>query len=91
VSEKRGLCRLHPPLRPRQQYSSGEYRELCEALATYKLELIDRQSWSTRARTRTATVHWLEAVYNRQRRHSAIDMLSPVAYEEKFRDRRAAA
>jgi transposase InsO family protein len=59
--------------------------------ATYKLELIDRQSWPTRARTRTATIHWLEAVYNRQRRHSAIDMMSPVAYEEKFWNRRAAA
>jgi transposase InsO family protein len=95
------------------QYSSGEYRALCETLgvmqsmgktgvcwdnalaesffATYKLELIAGRSWPTRARTRTATVHWLEVVYNRQRRHSAIDMLSPVAYEEKFWSRRAAA
>jgi len=40
---------------------------------------------------RTATVHWLEAVYNRQHRHSAIDMLSPVAYEGQYWDRRAAA
>ena len=38
-----------------------------------------------------ATVHWLEAVYKRQRRHSAIDMLSPVDYEEHYWDRRAAA
>jgi transposase InsO family protein len=59
--------------------------------ATYKLELIERRSWPTRARTRTATVHWIEAVYNRQRRHSAIDMLSPVDYEECYWDRRAAA
>jgi transposase InsO family protein len=44
-----------------------------------------------RARARTATVHWLEAAYNRQRRHSAIDMHSPVAYEERYRDRRTAA
>ena len=59
--------------------------------ATYKLELIEQQSWPTRARARSATVHWLEAVYNRQRRHSAIDMLSPVDYEERYWDRRAAA
>jgi transposase InsO family protein len=32
-----------------------------------------------------------EAVYNRQRRHSAIDMQSPVDYEERYWDRRAAA
>jgi transposase InsO family protein len=31
---------------------------------------------------RTATVPWLEAIYNRRRRHSGIDMLSPVDYEE---------
>jgi putative transposase len=59
--------------------------------ATYKLELIDGQSWPTRARARSATVQWLEAVYNRQRRHSAIDMLSPVDYEERYWDRRVAA
>jgi transposase InsO family protein len=59
--------------------------------ATYKLELIVQQSWPTRARARSATVHWLEAVYNRQRRHSAIDMLSPIDYEERFWERRAAA
>ena len=33
--------------------------------ATYKLELIARASWPTRARARTATVRWIEAVYNR--------------------------
>lgn len=59
--------------------------------ATYKLELIEPATWPTRARTRSATVHWLEAVYNRQRRHSAIDMLSPVDFEERYWDRRAAA
>jgi len=59
--------------------------------ATYKLELIERASWPTRARARTATVHWIEAVYNRHRRHSAIDMLSPVDYENRYEDRRAAA
>jgi hypothetical protein len=36
-------------------------------------------------------VHWLEAIYNRRRRHSAIDMLSPVDYEERYWERRAAA
>ena len=59
--------------------------------ATYKLELIEPRSWPTRARTRTATVHWIEAVYNRQRRHSAIDMMSPIDYEDRYWNRRAAA
>jgi transposase InsO family protein len=40
---------------------------------------------------RTATVRWIEAVSNHKRRHSAIDMLSPIAYEERHWNRRAAA
>jgi hypothetical protein len=36
-------------------------------------------------------VHWLEAIYNRRRPHSVIGMLSPVDYEERYRDRRAVA
>ena len=59
--------------------------------ATYKLELIDRTSWATRTAARTATVRWIEAIYNRQRRHSAIDMLSPVDYEDRYWNRRKAA
>ncbi len=59
--------------------------------ATYKIELIDRASWPTCTAPRTATVRWIEAVYNRQRRLSAIDMLSPVDYEDRFYNRRAAA
>jgi transposase InsO family protein len=61
------------------------------AVATLTLELINLTLWPTRARVRAATVHWLEAIYNRRRRRSAIDMLSPVAYEERYWDRRAAA
>ena len=30
--------------------------------ATYELEQIELASWPTRARTRTATVHWLESI-----------------------------
>jgi len=52
---------------------------------------IEPSPWPTRARARTATVLWLEAVYNRQRRHSSIDMLSPVNYENRYWDCRAAA
>ena len=40
---------------------------------------------------RMATVHWIEAIYNRQRRHSGIDMMSPVDYEDRYWNRRAAA
>ena len=47
--------------------------------------------WPTRRGVRTATVHWIEATYNRQRRHSGIDMQSPINYEHRYWDRREAA
>ena len=28
-------------------------------------------------------MHWLEAISHRRRRHSALDVLSPVDYEER--------
>lgn len=49
--------------------------------ATFKCELIYTRSWPTKAGARAAIVHWIEAVYNRRRRHSSIDMLAPITYE----------
>jgi len=60
-------------------------------LATYELEAIEPATWPTGARAWAATLHRLEAIYNRRRRHSALDMLGPVDYEERYQDRRAAA
>jgi transposase InsO family protein len=91
-AEFRGLCDVHGVLQSMGRTGVCWDNALAEAFfATYKLELIDPESWPTRARARTATVHWLEAIYNRRRRHSAIDMLSPVDYEERYWNRRAAA
>jgi len=91
-AEFRDLCDAHGVLQSMGRTGVCWDNALAEAFfATYKLELIEPATWPTRARVRTVTVHWLEAVYNRQRRHSAIDMLSPVDYEERYWDRRAAA
>ena len=91
-AEFRALCDAHGVLQSMGKTGVCWDNALAESFfATYKLELIEPRSWPTRARTRTATVHWIEAVYNRQRRHSAIDMLSPVDYEDRYWDRRAAA
>jgi putative transposase len=49
--------------------------------ASIKTELLDRQSWPTRARTTTAIFEWIEGWYNTRRRHSTLDYLSPAAYE----------
>jgi putative transposase len=49
--------------------------------ATFKAELVDRYHWPTRHAARLAIFEWLEVYYNRQRRHSALGYLSPVAFE----------
>jgi putative transposase len=49
--------------------------------ATIKKDLIHRRSWPTKAETRTAVFGYIEAFYNRRRRHSRLGMLSPVDFE----------
>jgi putative transposase len=49
--------------------------------ATLECELIDRRHWRTRQEARLEVFWWLEAVYNRTRRHSALGYLSPLDYE----------
>jgi transposase InsO family protein len=44
-------------------------------------ELLDTRKWRTRVELSSAIFDWIEAFYNRVRRHSALGMLSPVAYE----------
>jgi len=50
--------------------------------ATLKKELIHRQSWPTRRELSSAVFEYIEAFYNRDRRHSTLGMLSPAAYEQ---------
>ncbi len=49
--------------------------------ASLKKDLIHRRSWPTKAQARTAVFHYIEAFYNRRRRHSTLGMLSPVEFE----------
>jgi transposase InsO family protein len=49
--------------------------------ASLECELIDRRHWRTREEARLEVFWWLEAVYNRTRRHSSIGYLSPMEYE----------
>jgi putative transposase len=52
--------------------------------ATLKVEFYDRYLWPTKAAAKIAIGDWIERVYNRRRRHSAIGMISPVEYENRF-------
>ncbi|MCM3908299.1 IS3 family transposase [Trueperella bernardiae] len=49
--------------------------------STLKTEFYDRQRWPTRDAARRAVARWIEVVYNRRRRHSALGMISPVDFE----------
>jgi transposase InsO family protein len=44
-------------------------------------ELLDRRRWSTRMELSSALFEYLAIFHNRQRRHSALGMLTPVQYE----------
>ncbi len=49
--------------------------------ATLKKELVHRQSWPSRRDLSSAVFEYIEAFYNRQRRHSTLGYLSPEEYE----------
>ena len=50
--------------------------------ATLKKELINRRSWPTRRELGSAVFEYIEAFYNRDRRHSTLGMRSPAEYEQ---------
>jgi len=52
--------------------------------ATLKWELLARYQWPTRAAAKTAIFEYIEAWYNRRRRHSALGYLSPLQYEHQL-------
>jgi putative transposase len=50
--------------------------------ATLKNELVNRRSWPSRLELQSAVFEYIEAFYNRQRRHSTLGMVSPAEYEQ---------
>jgi putative transposase len=50
-----------------------------------QVELLDRRLWRTRIELANAIFEYLEIFHNRQRRHSALEMLTPTEYELRHR------
>lgn len=48
-----------------------------------QIELLNRQSWTTRLELSMAIVDWIEGFYNRRRRHSSLGNVSPVEFEKR--------
>ena len=60
---------------------------LCESFfATLECELIDRYTFRSQAQARIALFRFIEGWYNPHRSHSAIDYLSPINYEERWKE-----
>ena len=52
--------------------------------ATLELELITQSDWRTREEARRAIFAYIETWYNRERRHSSLDYVSPAQYEDQL-------
>jgi putative transposase len=50
--------------------------------ATLKKELVNRRSWPARLELQSAVFDYIEAFYNRRRRHSTLGMVCPAEYEQ---------
>lgn len=48
-----------------------------------QVELLDRQRWRTRVELANAIFDYIEIFHNRQRRHSALGMLTPIEFETR--------
>jgi putative transposase len=54
--------------------------------ARMQVELLNRQRWRTRLELANAIFEYLEIFHNRQRRHSALGMRTPIEYERIHHD-----
>jgi putative transposase len=62
-------------------------KAMCESLlGTLKIERLNRQPWRSIDDVRVAVIEWIEAWYNRRRRHSSLGYLSPLDYERQHYD-----
>ena len=52
--------------------------------ATLECELLAGRCFPTRNAARLAVFDYIEGFYNSHRRHSALDYLSPIAYERRW-------
>jgi putative transposase len=55
-----------------------------------QVELLDRNRWRTRVQLANAMFEYLEIFHNRQRRHSALGMLTPIEFENRHQPTTAA-
>jgi putative transposase len=55
---------------------------------TLKSEWVHHNVYHTRDEAKADVFFYIESFYNRRRRHSALEYLSPEAYEQLFREQK---
>lgn len=58
--------------------------------ATLEKELLSHRRFKTQAEAKTAVFEWLEGWYNPHRRHSSLGRISPITFERRYAERKAA-
>lgn len=85
AAEYRGLLAAHRMLASMSRKGDCWDNAVAESFfATLERELIARRDWPTRAEARQAIFHYIEARYNRTRRHSTLGYVSPAQYETQL-------
>jgi len=51
--------------------------------SSLKTECVNQQVYQSHSEAKLSIFEWIEVFYNRQRRHSSLAYLSPVAYEQQ--------
>ena len=51
--------------------------------SSLKTECVQHQTYQSRSEAKLSIFEWIEVFYNRQRRHSSLEYLSPVAFEQQ--------
>ena len=51
---------------------------------TLKTELVHRERYATRSEAQSSVFEWIECWYNRRRRHSSLDYVSPETFEARI-------
>tara|TARA_B100001964_G_scaffold223759_1_gene269982 strand:- start:24 stop:326 length:303 start_codon:yes stop_codon:yes gene_type:complete len=63
--------------------SVGDCYDNCSFWSQMQGEPLDQQHWNTRVELANAVFEYLEIFHNRQRRHSALGMITPVEFEAR--------
>lgn len=86
-AEFRGLLGRHGLVQSLSRPGQCSRNAVAESFfATLKEELLCRGVWPTRAAAKRAILEYIEVFYNRQRMHSTLGYLTPMAYEVRRRD-----